>query len=154
MNHALYHGLAYHEAGHLVAGVVQNLNYDTTTIVREGDLLGFTTVENPHPHWRRGDGPRKKPIEQYLVVLFAGRAGEELAFPGSPPQVDDGHDLKAVEANIKNSPVRLAFEDTLRRRARRLLAANWNKVRISATKLLKHGTLPFEDVERLIGDGA
>ena len=79
MNHDLYHGLAYHEAGHLVAGFVLGLGFGPTTIEPDGDYLGSATVETPHDAWRRGESPTKKRVDDYIVVLFAGRAAEEIA---------------------------------------------------------------------------
>jgi hypothetical protein len=148
MNHYRDHRLAYHEAGHVIAGYVLELGFGPTTIEPDGDDLGSATVENPHDIWRCGVPPQKKHVDDYIVVLFAGRAAEELAFRG-PPQVDDGSDLASVEAIIKDSPVWLSdnieeYQDYLRRSARALLREHWHKVRKIADQLLVRRTLQYE----------
>ncbi len=79
--------LAYHEAGHAVAGFVLGfpLGEITTRSVEDGHAM----VMNPLRAWKRGDGPRREIARRYAIVQYAGAASGKLLPEGAAPWYDD-----------------------------------------------------------------
>jgi hypothetical protein len=126
--------LAYHEAGHAVAGFVLGfpLGEITTRSVEDGHAI----VRNPLRAWKRGDGPRREIARRYAVVLYAGAASEKLLPEGAAAWYDDYAKARAWLRRYAAPPTaRFARGKALRRQEEALQARALEVVRRYSTTI-------------------
>jgi hypothetical protein len=148
--------LAYHEAGHAVAGFV--LGFPLGEITSRGVEDGHAIVTNPLRAWKRGDGPRREIARRYAVVLYAGAASEKLLPEGAAPWYDD-YDKAGVWLRRYAAPSTACFacgkalrrqEEALRARALELVRRYSPAIERLAKILLERERIAGQETEALL----
>lgn len=125
--------IAYHEAGHALAAYRFDHYGGRLTIVREGDVLGYSVSEGK---WE--DDARD--IE-HIILLYAGFASESKYYP----------DANILQSSSDNDKAAILLERTketelnLREKAKELIDKNWQIIEAIANKLFMHKTLEEDE---------
>src|SRR5262245_9096517 len=72
--------VAYHEAGHAVAALIQRLDIGSVSVQASDDDLGFAIIDDPRRSWQRGDGRLQPLIKAFCSRLYAGWAAEIIQY--------------------------------------------------------------------------
>lgn len=152
---------AMHEAGHAVIAVYFGLGIDAVSIESEGDTAGYVAHPPPLLYAHCGRRAMKQAARQMVVGLYAGIIAERLYDPEAP----DFH-AENDEAEAWNLPREYAlripgcsyvgdetYDRYLERRrdeARRLVVSLKGVIEALADRLLKHGSMAGEVVERFV----
>jgi ATP-dependent Zn protease len=154
--------IAFHEAGHAVAGWDQQIALGTASIVpRDQDnSLGHCQVRRPQ--WFRPDVTIDRRteswIERRIIVLFAEQSAERLA-RGRANHVGATADRQAAEGLARElfpeDAVRAAYLKWLRLGAGTLVTQSLNRAAIGAVaaELIKRQSLRSGEVKQIILDG-
>src|SRR5688572_23828304 len=145
---------AYHEAGHLVIGMLFGIRCSSVSI-RPDEMrgsLGRVVPLGGHAGPSIVDLSRGS-IERWVCVLFAGRAAEVRFAPDARDEALEsarGDDEQAEDhlerAGIANHSTR----HLLRARTADLVEEHWATIENVARALLKHEEFDAEQVERLV----
>lgn len=144
---------AYHEAGHLVVGMLHGFRCSSVSIRPDetrGSLGRVIPLDRHGAHSEVGDS--RDALERWLCVLFAGYAAEvrfapdarESAREGARGDDEQAEDL-LVRAGIANKTTRLL----LRARTATLIEQHWGTIESVARALLRHEEFGARDVVRL-----
>ena len=142
---------AYHEAGHFVAGWLNDELMDTISIVPDHDegtsgrLMSEECVRyaDEHQNW-----PEER-AKAYLVGLYAGYAAQRRFDPNQPDEhARLGARSDFEEAEIWSDKFDLA---ALQQNAHALVAEHWPKIEQIAKALLVKEALTSEEADALIG---
>ena len=147
--------IAYHEAGHFVASVVQGTIryvYHVSITPRENELGSVSGEEPPigeyHGHEIIVD---RQSVEDIIVNLYCGRASQsrhkpsDLGVCGDDDRQADKY-LDYLEVEDKKG----ALERQLRTRADRLVADNWSAIEALTAELLREKELSVWAAELVI----
>ena len=152
---------AYHEAGHVVAHIVQGLPVKSVTIVEGKDFYGAGAHPSPMMHsWSNGRELRQI-ARSCIVSLFAGMEAERVFDPGVPDygSSQDEADAFEVSRDYHVFPRRMScvgddfhidYLEQLRKESRRLIKRHWNVVAAVAQKLLTEKTVDGETIAGII----
>lgn len=148
--------LAYHEAGHAVAGFV--LGFALGEITAGDAEEAHAIVTNPLRAWKRGDGPRREIARRYAVALYAGAAAERLLPEGAAPWYDDYDRARACLQRYAAPPPGLLAggkalrrqEEALRARALELVRRHWPEIDRLALILLARERIVRDESEAVL----
>ncbi len=157
----------YHEAGHVVAGVVLGVEFTEVRIVPgEDGKIGVPLKTNPWLGQRPSSNPgeftdeewaelsqndekweawKKGDQEKYAIFCFAGKAAQ-LEYAGVASDQDAKADYSFVEYWLPNYEQRKA---ALEKAARELVRKYWPAVQAIAAELLKRTELNPSEVEEI-----
>jgi ATP-dependent Zn protease len=154
---------AYHEAGHVVAAHVLELDITGVTIVpgEESFVRYLGQAGVPVDYALVYDSDRADDyLERQLVCYYAGAAAEEV-LTGEPVDWGPRGYYRSDWNGSADCVVELAGHDSEKQaqvsesgwvKAQTTMAENWDKVRTLAEALIEHGKLDGDSVERLLGD--
>ena len=156
--------IAYHEAAHAVACVVQDLSMKEVTI-EPGKIegcLGHITHHSPEGYDFRGSRARgqKKVARQMVIVCYAGFEAQQRLNPSASDEhsqidVNDASSLLNdyhvynVKKFEENNNYIYDFIDKLRDEARRLVKREWSAIEAVASRLLEKRTLSELEVKSI-----
>jgi cell division protease FtsH len=149
--------IAVHEAGHAVIGRALGLPVGQVTIRENEDARGRAQISDPIATWRRGDGPRAKLANSFVVMLFAGGEAERILLRG--PSELDGNDCRRATACLAEAGAVPGasvgdehfdrHEASLRRRATTLVRQHRSRIEQLAEALVERETLTSLEVDAL-----
>jgi ATP-dependent Zn protease len=142
---------AYHEAGHIVVGLLLGRVPVSATILREGHAAGKTEFDPGVPpfakHHLNQSLEKRKYTEQRVIGELAGSMALDLFKPGRQHDASDTHDLDFTKELISElvswQEPDTYFKEALDR-TKNLLSENWHIVEVVAKALLEHKTLSRE----------
>ena len=153
---------AYHEAGHVVAACLLNLEQHGATIVPEGEIAGQAyapLMDAMRYEWPEGEADY---LKRHLIVLFAEmKAVERVMAPLADPEEPnlDISDLESdygqaadVVLNVAgpSEEEQLELSRWAQEEAESLLNANWAAVEAVASALLEHRTLSGTQCKKIV----
>lgn len=164
---------AIHEAGHAVACVLLDLEFNHATIIPGDDAKGHVDITMPGyvlDEMENGDpltDPKtRQHLEHHLIAILAGPIAQRKKFPRSRLNSTDtlkglkvlvpGSDHSQVTRMIAdlfgadNDQVRWTYERYITARARALVESHWHEFELIAAALLERETLAAEEISRLI----
>jgi ATP-dependent Zn protease len=150
--------IAVHEAGHAVIGRALGIPVRQVTILENEDARGHAEISDPIATWQRGDGPRAKLANSFVVMLFAGGEAERVLLRG--PSELDGNDCQRATACLAEAGAvpGASFvgdehfdrhEANLRRRATSLVQQHRSRIERLAEALVERETLTSLEVDAL-----
>jgi len=139
--------VAYHEAGHAVAAIVENRSFRSVTIVPTEDALGSCSASR----WPRNSNPEYstdlltlKRLESDIIVFLAGHIAEKH-FSGRNNWVGSSHDRRAAAdyaSYLVGSDEELAaYQEWLWIRTEGLVRVYQQEIATLATSLLTEKTI-------------
>ena len=150
---------AYHEAGHVVALIVQGLTFTSATIKPDEDTNSNGASRHPPVYGYYYDGmrDRRAMARKMAVASCAGYPAELLANPRADEALSE-EDYDSVVDLIRDHGIgprggfigddaTWAWIERLKREARKLVLANRQKVERVALLLLERETISMQDVE-------
>ncbi len=170
---------AIHEAGHVVAYIVLDVDFEYVTIASNGDSRGHVACIRPNDivdMWEMGDRENAHVrywVERTLIISFAGNLAQRRAFPRSPwrhgfgiikspggvipegapmivPESDLGQMSRILYDLFGDDETRFAYHTYIQARAESLVRHNWQKIECVADALLKNRTLSSDEVRRVL----
>lgn len=152
---------AYHEAGHVVAAVVEGIRFRSVTIRPDADTLGRVMFRK-WPVWAMPDSPRynqqraRSWFESRARIALAGRMAEEYHTKQLAPRHTHAQDYRAV---VNFAYEVCGFKDEcdawieylyLGARNRLIRKPYWAAVRALANELMKQKTIGEAEARRII----
>jgi hypothetical protein len=161
---------AYHEAGHAVASVFLDVDFEKVDIIGHEQAAGHIIYADPEPEIQAAlesgdrDDPRVKQwVEHSLIVTLAGaiahsdwRFGStgDAEFPGVGKIPELGSDLSNVMRRINDlgytGKVAETYQRDLAARAEALVKEYWPMIQKVAEALLEYKILFADDVHQLV----
>ena len=167
---------AYHEAGHAVASIFLDLDFEKVTIVPDDEAAGRITYADLDPEiqdaWDSGDRDDARVrqwVERSCIATLAGGIAQrrfsprsdwkfgregDARFPGVGKVLEPGTDLSNVVRRIDDigfaGKVAATYEAYLEAQAEALIKAQWAAVQKVAEALVEQKTLFADDVLQLI----
>jgi ATP-dependent Zn protease len=147
---------AYHEAGHLVIGMLFGFRCSSVSI-RPDELrgsLGRVVPLGEHAGPSLVDLSRGS-VERWVCVLFAGRAAEVRFAPDARDAAGEaarGDDEQAEEHLERAGIANRSTRHLLRARTADLVEEHWATIASVARALLKHEEFDAREVERLVSE--
>jgi ATP-dependent Zn protease len=148
--------LAYHDAGHAVAGHVLGLTVERLSIVPDEHYAGLADVlDSAHGSPEESDDY----LRRHLVCFLAGAVAEEI-LTGEPVELGPGSMYRGDWNGATDCVVALAGKDVKRQAAeseeaftktRAILRENWAVVVALAEALIEHRELTREQVLAIVG---
>jgi ATP-dependent Zn protease len=141
---------AYHEAGHLVIGIIFGFRCSSVSIRPDEarGSLGRTAPIEGHT----GEPQSRETVERWLCVLFAGYAAEVRFAPDAREAAREGArgDDEQAEQFLKRAAMaNNSVRSLLRARTAALVEQHWAAIQSVARALLKHEEFDSDDAERI-----
>ena len=152
---------AYHEAGHCIAALTQQLRFDHVTIKKDKDSRGSIVHPNVLGYEHSGQRERRSIARACIIVSYAGLEAEKLFNPAANESLsgDDCANAFSVSREYGVTPrhcdyigddAHVAYLHRLRSEARRLVQRNWWAVKALARALLQRQTLNHKQAQDII----
>jgi hypothetical protein len=149
--------VAFHEAGHAVAAILLGKRFNGLTIIPKGINAGSLLIENSECYLDDGsvreDIPRDA-AEIQCMIMFAGPLAGAIS-AGKLETLDDGRGGDNEEilellglvygADEITGAINVVFKRTLE-----LVVTNWTTVEETASQLLQHQSLAFQEAVRIV----
>lgn len=156
---------AIHEAGHAVAAVHHDIDFEFVTIVPDDGADGKLKLDGklmlmPVPDYitEAEEAEARLYWENYLIVAMAGPAAHKKRHPYAHPWGYAMSDFSLANGIINDmllgADVARAYWKYIEARARHFVEASWHKIEVVAAALVEHGTLDREMVCDIILDAA
>ena len=147
-------GIAFHEAGHVIAAYFGGLAFYSVTIEKNATELGSAEIENPFHSWQRGNGPRRDALRKHLVGLLSGPAALSL-HTGRVSEINGGDEeaawhwlehLPPPQCSFVGDDVWNAYLHKMRRHVRKIMQEKWPFVERLAGVLVERRTMNREEI--------
>jgi ATP-dependent Zn protease len=151
--------LAYHDAGHAVAGHVLGLTVEGLSIVPDEHYAGLADVPVDLDSAYGSPEESDDYLRRHLVCFLAGAVAEEI-LTGEPVELGPGSMYRGDWNGATDCVVALAGKDVKRQAAeseeaftktRAILRENWAVVVALAEALIEHRELTREQVLAIVG---
>lgn len=152
---------AHHEAGHAVAMIVQDLGFDSVTIMPEGTSLGSIL----HPNVLMYDIPSNRNAQraltrQLIIACYAGIPAQSLVDPSPEEFHGDGDEQNAFELSREwgvvpkrcsvGDDAHIGHLEKLRGEAKRLVRRHETVIHALTAVLLKEKTMDYARVREVL----
>jgi len=152
---------AYHEAGHAVAAVLQDLTIEYSTINPKKDSRGSTLSPNVLGYESSGKREQKSIARSCIIDSFAGFQAEKIYNPDADEGLsqDDENNAFWLSRTYCVFPRYMShvgddfhqdYLEKLRREANKLMRRHWGSVQAVADALLKYKTLNYNQVKAIV----
>ena len=152
---------AYHEAGHAVAAIVQDLVIVSVTIEPDEDSLGSCIGPGVFGYEYAGDRERKRIARDCILVSYAGLQAEKHFNPEAEEWRSDNDEENAFNmsrefsvlprgCNYVGDELHCKYLTRLQRKAHRLIIRHWQSVDAVAKAILKDKTLFHDQIKKII----
>jgi hypothetical protein len=149
---------AYHEAGHLVIGMLYGFRCSSVSIRPDEARGSLGRVIPLDVHGGRVSiGDDRGALERWLCVLFAGYAAEVRFAPDSRDAAREGargDDEQAEDLLVRAGIANKTTRHLLRGRTASLVEQHWTTIESVARALLKHEEFDAREVVHLCGPDA
>ena len=153
----------YHEAGHVVLGILNLIKTKTVTVNVSGNIGGSTLTLFHVPSRHTTNDVKNILLASRLYMLFAGTVAESIYYKDIcgaelPPHLKIGAKFDLMMINKIISKFKLAspgkprkkLKLVLKNKTNSLLKNHWFEVRSLAHLLYSKRTLIFEDIKKLL----
>jgi ATP-dependent Zn protease len=148
---------AYHEAGHLVIGMLFGLRCSSVSIRPDETRGSLGRVVPLDPRGGLAVEISRGTVERWLCVLFAGFAAEVRFAPDASHAAREGargDDEQAEAYLLRAGMANDSTRHLLRARAAELVEQHWGAIESVARALLKHEELGSDEAERICEQSA
>ena len=151
--------LAYHDAGHAIAGHVLGLTVERLSIVPDEHYAGLADVPIDLDLAHGSPDESNDYLRRHLVCFLAGAVAEEI-LTGEPVELGPRSTYRGDWNGAADCVVELAGKDVKRqaaegedafRKTRAILRENWSVVATLAEALIEHRELTREQVLAIVG---
>jgi len=146
---------AVHEAGHAAISRVLTMTCGRATIIADHDSAGHHVVHDPwvvYAHWDQIGKYRDidSVFRGRIMSFMAGHEAEEVLL--AKAVAGDGDDRYQIDLMADELGVGLECLSRLRQHTRRLVRRHQRVIQVVADQLLKAGTLPGTEIDRMMAE--
>jgi ATP-dependent Zn protease len=152
---------AYHEAGHAVAALVLNLEFDYVTIKASGNIQGHVSLSGVIETELDIDRSvithegialeQRQQIENHIIMSYSGALANAYLTDNEPAYYGEAGDMAGTSSLLALvcedwESESLHYGGWLLARARNLVKRHWESIEVIAKALLGNETLTVDDV--------